>query len=150
MTSNVGSGLIQEQMEMITDENREAVIDKCRQDVLDLLKRSIRPEFLNRIDETIMFKPLTRDEIRGIVSLQMEYVKDMLEDNDMQVVLTDEAADWIAETGFDPQFGARPLKRIIQRHVLNKLSVEILAGNFKAGDIIKVDKEGDRLVFQVS
>jgi len=150
MTSNVGSGLIQEQMEMITDENREAVIDKCRQDVLDLLKRSIRPEFLNRIDETIMFKPLTRDEIRGIVFLQMEYVKDMLEDNDMRVVLTDAAADWIAEAGFDPQFGARPLKRIIQRHVLNKLSVEILAGNFKAGDVIKVDKEGDRLVFQVS
>ncbi len=150
MTSNVGSGLIQEQMEMITDENREAVIDKCRQDVLDLLKRSIRPEVLNRIDETIMFKPLTRDEIRGIVSLQMEYVKDMLEDNDMRVVLTDAAADWIAEAGFDPQFGARPLKRIIQRHVLNKLSVEILAGNFKAGDVIKVDKEGDRLVFQVS
>ena len=150
MTSNVGSGLIQEQMEKMTDENREAVINQCRQDVFDLLKRSIRPEFLNRIDETIMFKPLTREEIRGIVSLQMEYVKDLLQENDMQVELKDAAADWIAEAGFDPQFGARPLKRIIQRHVLNKLSVEILAGNFKAGDTIVIDKEGDRLVFKVS
>ncbi len=149
MTSNVGSGLLQEQMEKMTDENRETVIDQCRQDVYALLKRSIRPEFLNRIDETIMFKPLTRDEIRGIVSLQMEYVKALLQDNDMQVTLTDAAAGWIAEAGFDPQFGARPLKRIIQRHVLNKLSVEILAGNFKAGDTIAIDKEGDRLVFKV-
>ncbi len=150
MTSNVGSGLIQEQMEKMTDENREAVIDQCRQDVYALLKRSIRPEFLNRIDETIMFKPLTRDEIRGIVSLQIEYVKALLHDNDMQVTLTDAAAGWIAEAGFDPQFGARPLKRIIQRHVLNKLSVEILAGSFKAGDTVAIDKEGDRLVFKVS
>ncbi len=150
MTSNVGSGLIQEQMEKMTDENREAVIDQCRQDVFALLKRSIRPEFLNRIDETIMFKPLTRDEIRGIVSLQMEYVKALLEENEMKVALSDEAADWIADAGFDPQFGARPLKRIIQKNVLNKLSVEILAGNFKAGDTIKIGKEGDRLVFKVS
>ncbi len=150
MTSNIGSGLIQEKMESMTDENREKVIDQCRQEAFTLLKRSIRPEFLNRIDETIMFKPLTQEEIRGIVTLQMEYVRTLLRENDMQIQISDSAADWIAAAGFDPQFGARPLKRIIQRKVLNKLSVEILAGTFKAGDTIMVDKVDDELVFKVS
>ncbi len=149
MTSNVGSGLIQEKMENMTDENREEVINQCRQDVFGLLKKSIRPEFLNRIDETIMFKPLTREEIKGIVELQLKNVRDLLQDNDISIELSDNAADWIAEAGFDPQFGARPLKRIIQRHVLNRLSVEILGGTVKAGDHVRVDKEGDDLVFKV-
>ena len=149
MTSNVGSGLIQEKMESMTDENREEIINQCREDVFSLLKKSIRPEFLNRIDETIMFKPLTREEIRGIVELQLKNVRDLLQDNDISIELSDNAADWIAEAGFDPQFGARPLKRIIQRHVLNRLSVEILGGTVKAGGHVRVDKEGDDLVFKV-
>ncbi len=150
MTSNVGSGLIQEKMEAMTDQNREQVIDQCRSEVFTLLKRSIRPEFLNRIDETIMFKPLTREEIREIVELQLLHVRDMLKDNNISIELSPKATEWIADAGFDPQYGARPLKRIIQRKVLNKLSMRILAGNVKANDHVFVDKQGDALVFKVS
>ncbi len=150
MTSNVGSGLIQEKMEAMTDQNREQIIDQCRDEVFTLLKRSIRPEFLNRIDETIMFKPLTREEIRDIVELQLLNVRDMLKDNDITIELSPKAIGWIANAGFDPQYGARPLKRVIQRNVLNKLSMEILAGKVKANDHVFVDKQDDALVFKVS
>ncbi len=150
MTSNVGSNILQEQMEKMTDENREAVIEQCRQDVFALLKRTIRPEFLNRIDECIMFSPLTRQEIRSIVELQMINLQKMLGDNDISIELSPTALDWIANAGFDPQYGARPLKRVLQRQVLNKLSVEILAGRIKAQDHVKVDMAGDQLQFDVA
>ena len=149
MTSNVGSSLIQEQMENMTDENREQVISQCRNDVFALLKRSIRPEFLNRIDECIMFKPLTREEIKNIVLLQLAYLKEMLHEKNIGIELTDPAVDWIANAGFDPQFGARPLKRLIQRSILNKLSIELLAGNIREGDHVFVEKEGEDLSFKV-
>ena len=149
MTSNVGSSLIQEQMENMTDENREQVISQCRNDVFALLKRSIRPEFLNRIDECIMFKPLTREEIKNIVLLQLAYLKEMLHEKNIGIELTDPAVDWIANAGFDPQFGARPLKRLIQRSILNKLSIELLAGNIREGDHVFVEKDGENLSFKV-
>ncbi len=149
MTSNVGSGLIQERMESMTDKNREETIDQCRQEVFALLKRTIRPEFLNRIDETIMFKPLTRAEIKGVVELQLRLVEQMLREHEISIEVTPQALDWIADTGFDPQFGARPLKRVIQRSLLNKLSMEILADNLKPRDSVIVDRGSDALTFTV-
>jgi len=149
MTSNVGSGLIQERMEAMTDKNREETIDQCRQEVFALLKRTIRPEFLNRIDETIMFKPLTREEIKGVVEFQLRLVKEMLREHEISIEVTPQAVDWIADTGFDPQFGARPLKRVIQRSLLNKLSIEMLADKLKPRDSVKVDRESDALTFTV-
>ncbi len=148
MTSNIGSSILQERMEMMTDENREETIEKCKIDVLAMLKKNIRPEFLNRIDEVIMFKPLTKDEIKGIVELQIIHLQDMLMENSLKIKVSPEAIDWIADAGFDPQFGARPLKRVIQRHLLNKLSLEILAGNLENKKLVTVDKDSDGLVFR--
>lgn len=149
MTSNIGSGLVQEKLESMTDENRENVIDQCRLEVLALLKQSIRPEFLNRIDETIMFKPLTREEIKDIVRLQMLYVKDMLKEHNITIELSQDAINWIADAGFDPQFGARPLKRLIQKSLLNKLSMEILSDAIKPGNHVLAEKDGNGLAFKV-
>ncbi len=150
MTSNIGSGLLQERMEEMTDQNREQVIEQTRSEVLALLKKSIRPEFLNRIDEIIMFKPLTRDEIKGIAKLQIERVGEMLKDNDLVMEVSAKAIEWIAEAGFDPQFGARPLKRVIQRELLNKISVEILAGKLHDKKHIHIDHDGNKPVFRFS
>ena len=149
MTSNIGSGLIQERMESLSDQNQEELIEETRNEVFLLLKRSIRPEFLNRIDEVIMFSPLSREEIHHIVSLQLNKVAGMLEENGIQLDVSQEAVDWIAEAGYDPQFGARPLKRVIQRSLLNKLSREILSGNIKSGSPVRVDSESGGLVFHV-
>lgn len=150
MTSNIGSGLLQERMEAMTDENREQIIEKTREEVLALLKKSIRPEFLNRIDEVIMFKPLTREEIKGIVDIQLKHVNQMLKDNGLDIEVSEKVTEWITEAGFDPQFGARPLKRVIQRELLNKLSVEILAGKLQDKKHIRVDHDGDKPVFLFS
>ena len=139
MTSNIGAHLIQENMEGLTDANREETLAKTKREVYDLLKKSIRPEFLNRIDEVIMFSPLSRDEIRDIVQLQFNSVAKMLEKNGIRIQLTDEATDWLAQLGYDPQFGARPLKRVLQKRVLNELSKQILAGTINNEDVIEVD-----------
>lgn len=150
MTSNIGSSLLQERMQAMTDENRGQIIEQTRLEVIELLKRSIRPEFLNRIDEVIVFQPLTRAEIKGIVELQLKSVNDMLKDNGLSIKVSREAIDWIADAGFDPQFGARPLKRVIQRELLNKLSVEILAGRLESDKEVFIDMDNDGLVFQFS
>lgn len=139
MTSNIGAHLIQENMEKMTEYNEEEVTAKTKREVYDLLKKSIRPEFLNRIDEVIMFNPLTRDEIRQIVKLQFEVVSAMLRKNGVNLTITDEAADWLAQLGYDPQFGARPLKRVLQKRVLNELSKQILAGKIANDAAIRVD-----------
>lgn len=139
MTSNIGAHLIQENMESLNEENREEVLAKTRREVYDLLKKSIRPEFLNRIDEVIMFSPLNREEIRDIVKLQFNSVARMLEKNGIRITLTDEASDWLAQLGYDPQFGARPLKRVLQKRILNELSKQILAGSINNDDLIEVD-----------
>jgi len=148
MTSNMGSHLIQENFENMTDSTREALIAKTRADVFDLLKKTMRPEFLNRIDETIMFTPLTRKDINEIVRLQFNGIASMLEENGIHLTASREAIEWLSKEGFDPQFGARPVKRILQKKVLNELSKEILAGKVQKDSEIVLDVFNDQCVFR--
>jgi ATP-dependent Clp protease ATP-binding subunit ClpB len=148
MTSNLGSQLIQERFEKLTEENKENVWQKTRDEVFNLLKMTIRPEFLNRIDDIIMFKPLTRAEISDVVRLQFGQLQAMLLKNGMTATITETAIEWIAEKGFDPQFGARPVKRIFQRNVLNELSKMILSGAVNPSKPVLIDSENGSLVFR--
>ena len=149
MTSNLGSSLIRDNFEKITDANRVQVVEQTKSQVMDLLKKTIRPEFLNRIDEIIMFTPLNEDEIRQIVKLQLNGVKKMVGQNGIDLEFTDAALDFISHEGYDPQFGARPVKRVIQRYVLNELSKQILSGKVDREHPIVIDREssGDGLIF---
>ena len=147
MTSNIGSHLIQENLEHVTEKNRDEVFDRTRQQVSELLKKTIRPEFLNRIDEIIMFRPLTRDEIRTVVELQLGIIQKMLEKSNIRIRATEKAIQFIATQGFDPQFGARPIKRVIQKTLLNELSKMILEGNVDKDKEIEVDEKGGKLIF---
>ena len=147
MTSNLGSQLIQEKLSNGSEASEE-LFDETREALFSLLKQSIRPEFLNRIDEVIMFRPLSREEIGGVVRLQMKLLAKMLEKNNIKVEVSDAAVEWIAKNGFDPQFGARPVKRFIKRKILNELSKMILAGKIQAESEILVDMEGENLVFR--
>ncbi|MFV8281571.1 ATP-dependent chaperone ClpB [Christiangramia marina] len=146
MTSNMGSQIIQERFEAIKDV--DAAMESAKVDVLGLLKQTVRPEFLNRIDDIVMFSPLTRKDIRQIVGLQLKGVKKMLAKQHIVLDATDEALDYLAAKGFDPQFGARPVKRVVQREVLNKLSKEILSGNISTDSIILLDEFNEELVFR--
>ena len=148
MTSNIGSHLIQENFSKLNESNAEEITEKTRREVFELLKKSIRPEFLNRIDEIIMFKPLSKDEIHGIVRLQFDLLKAMLKKNGIQLSVTEKAIDLLAQRGYDPQFGARPLKRVIQRDVLNELSKMILAGKVNNEKPIEIDVENGEFVFR--
>ncbi|WP_292428033.1 ATP-dependent chaperone ClpB [Methanoregula sp.] len=148
MTSNIGSHLIQENMENVTDKNRDEVFERTRQEVFDLLKKTIRPEFLNRIDEVIMFKPLTKDEIQTVVELQLGNVQKMLGKSDIRLRATKKAIQFIATQGFDPQFGARPIKRVIQKNLLNELSKMILEGTVHKDKEIVVDEKEGKLIFR--
>ena len=148
MTSNMGSSLIRENFEKMTDANRNTVVDETKKQVLELLKKTIRPEFLNRIDEIIMFTPLNEKEIREIVGLQLNTVKKMVEKNGIDLQFTDAALDFISHEGYDPQFGARPVKRVIQRYVLNELSKEILSGHVDRSRPIVIDRVNDGLIFR--
>ena len=148
MTSNLGSQYIQQQFENLNDTNREEVIDKAKVAVMDMLKKTIRPEFLNRIDETIMFLPLTKDQIGGVVRLQLERVKEMLEPQGINLEWTDPAINYLSDVGYDPEFGARPVKRAIQRYVLNDLSKSLLAGTVNRDKPVVIDCFGEGLVFR--
>lgn len=148
MTSNMGSSLIRENFEKITPENREEVLEKTKQEVLELLKQTIRPEFLNRIDETIMFTPLNEQEIEKIVGLQLNSVKKLLAANGVELNVTPAALKFIAHEGYDPQFGARPVKRIIHRYVLNQLSKDLLAQKVDKSKPISIDADKNGLVFR--
>ena len=139
MTSNIGAHLIQERFEQLNEFNRDEVLASTKIAVNDLLKKTIRPEFLNRIDEIIMFNPLTRSEIRGIVEIQLNGLRKMLAAQGVELEATEPALDWLAQLGFDPQFGARPLKRVIQKKILNELSKQILAGTVNREDKIVID-----------
>ncbi|MBA4304537.1 MAG: ATP-dependent chaperone ClpB [Sphingobacteriaceae bacterium] len=139
MTSNLGAPIIQANFEGITDKNREDVIARTKTELFELLKGSMRPEFLNRIDEVIMFNPLSKADIRSIVYLQLEGLRKLLESKNILIGATDAAIDYLAGVGFDPQFGARPLKRTMQKEILNKLSKEMLAGNIKPEQAILID-----------
>ena len=148
MTSNLGSAYIQSQFEKINDENREVVIEETKKEVMSMLKKTIRPEFLNRIDETIMFLPLNREEIEQIVMLQINGIKNMLAGNGITLEMTDEAVRFIAGTGYDPEFGARPVKRAIQRYLLNDLSKKLLSQEVDRSKPIIVETAGDGLKFR--
>ena len=147
MTSNLGSHLIRENCEALTDENREGVLEKTKNEVFEMLKQTIRPEFLNRIDELIMFTPLQESEIRDIVELQIKQVKALLERNGVELEVTEAAIDLFAKEGYDPQFGARPVKRVLQRMLLNELSKQIIAGVINTDKSIRVDVVRDEIEF---
>ena len=148
MTSNLGSQYIQQEFEKITPANHDTIVSETKQKVMEMLKKTIRPEFLNRIDETIMFLPLTRKEIAQVVTLQMNAVKKMLEPQGFTLNVTDAAVNCLADAGYDPEFGARPVKRAIQRMVLNDLSKKILAGDVNREKPITIDANGAGLVFR--
>ena len=147
MTSNLGSSYIQEQFEKMDDSNRERLIEETKENIMAMLKKTIRPEFLNRIDETIMFTPLDKEEIEQIVRLQTNAVAALLQESDITLNVTEAAVKFIAQAGFDPEFGARPIKRAIQRHLLNDLSKQLLAGAIDKSKPIKVDATEDMLTF---
>jgi len=148
MTSNIGSHLIQEEFENKPEASRLDLMESSKVQVLGLLKKTVRPEFLNRIDEVIMFTPLNESEILEIVSVQLETVKKRLAEQDIKIEFSKEALESIGAEGFDPQFGARPVKRVIQRKILNSLSKEILAGSIQSSSSILVDAFDGKLVFQ--
>ncbi|TKG90678.1 ATP-dependent chaperone ClpB [Puteibacter caeruleilacunae] len=147
MTSNAGSDIIQRNFEHLTDENRGKVIWETQEELFRLLRKTIRPEFLNRIDDTIMFLPLTNNEIKEITRLQINLAMQRLSKQDIQLTITDAALDWIAQIGFDPQYGARPVKRLIQKYILNELSKSILAQKINTNKPIAIELIDDRLVF---
>jgi ATP-dependent Clp protease ATP-binding subunit ClpB len=151
MTSNMGAHLIQEKFENIenlSDNQRHDVIESTKKDVFELLRKTIRPEFLNRIDETIMFQPLTKDNIREIVKIQFTSLQSRLKESEIKLIPTKNAINWIADKGYDPQFGARPVKRVIQREVLNELSKAILSGKVGVNSVIELDIVNDKLIFK--
>ena len=148
MTSNLGSHIIQENFEKINKSNLTEIVEKTKEEVFDLLKQTLRPEFLNRIDETVLFQPLNYNEIGKIVQFQLRGINKMLESRNIILTATQEAIDFILKKGYDPAFGARPLKRVVQQEVLNKLSKEILAGNVKEGERVTVDCFDNKLVFR--
>jgi ATP-dependent Clp protease ATP-binding subunit ClpB len=152
MTSNMGSHLIQENFENINGtmnpDKYEEIMAKTKLEVFDLLKKTIRPEFLNRIDETIMFTPLNREDVHKIVELQFNSIAKTLSENDIQITATPEAINWLAQLGFDPQFGARPIKRVMQKRVLNELSKQILAGKVTKDAQIVLDVFNQEFVFR--
>ncbi|MFD0793678.1 ATP-dependent chaperone ClpB [Mucilaginibacter litoreus] len=147
MTSNIGSNIIQENFQNFDEQDKEAVIAKTKNDLFNLLRQTIRPEFLNRIDEIIMFTPLSRDEITDIVRLQFKQVQQTLAEMGVTIEASEEALDWLAQLGYDPQFGARPLKRVIQKKILNELSKQILAGKVDRDSKIKLDMFDNNFVF---
>lgn len=150
MTSNLGSNYIQEQFEKINDSNRDIVIEETKGRIMDMLKKNIRPEFLNRIDETIMFTPLDESEIEEIVRLQINGITQLLKENEVCMETEESAIKYIAKAGFDPEFGARPIKRAIQRYLLNDLSKQLLAGNIDKSKPIKISSDGNMLIFKNS
>ena len=145
MTSNLGSQFIQEKIaEVRSDEEWADIHNELRSQLFELLRQTIRPEFLNRIDEIILFKPLTQNDIKKVVDLQLLRVAALLAKKEMKLSVSDDAKEWLAKLGYDPSFGARPLKRVIQKHIVNVLSERILAGDFSDGDNVEIvlDREG--------
>ena len=147
MTSNIGSHIIQESFEKINDKNKEEILAKTKSEVYELLKKSIRPEFLNRIDEVIMFEPLSRENVTDVVRIQFENIRKQLAEQQIVISASEEAIEWLAQLGYDPQFGARPVKRVIQKQVLNELSKQLLAGNIDKSKEIVLDVFDNKFVF---
>jgi len=143
MTSNIGSHIIQDNFDKQDGNNEDAIFEETSKEVFLLLKKTIRPEFLNRIDEIIMFKPLTKNEIRNIVDIQLNHVKNTLKVNGFEITFSEQAVNKIADMGYDPQFGARPLKRVIQKYILNELSKMLISGVANKDAVIHVDVENN-------
>jgi ATP-dependent Clp protease ATP-binding subunit ClpB len=139
MTSNLGSHIIQANFEKVTEKNKEMVVDETKVEVMNLLRQTIRPEFLNRIDEVIMFQPLMKNDIRGIITIQLKQLQELLKVQGIVLEFSDYALDYLVENGFDPQYGARPLKRLIQKEIVNLLSKKIIAGDIDKERSIVVD-----------
>ena len=148
MTSNMGSQIIQDNFENISPKNKEEVVERTKDEVVALLKQTIRPEFLNRIDEIIMFQPLMKNEIRGIIKIQLDALHSLLAKNGIDLRFSDYAIDYLAENGYDPQFGARPLKRLIQKKIVNQLSKRILAGDIDKTGPVLVDVFDGTVIFR--
>jgi len=148
MTSNLGSHLIQDSFEKINSGNQAFILEETRNQLMELLRRTIRPEFLNRIDETIIFTPLSRENINKVVRLQFEQVIKRLSATDLKIDITETAIDWLTAVGYEPHFGARPVKRILQKYILNELSKRILSGLVDKSKTIVIDVENSELVFR--
>jgi ATP-dependent Clp protease ATP-binding subunit ClpB len=147
MTSNIGSHLIQENFDQLTEINKDEVLAKTKTEVFDLLKKTIRPEFLNRIDEVIMFEPLNREDVADIVKIQFKQIAERLAEQHMTITATDEAIEWLAELGYDPHYGARPVKRVLQKQVLNELSKQLLSDKVDKSKEIVLDVIDKQFVF---
>ena len=148
MTSNLGSHLIQDSFDKINTGNQAFILEETRNQLMELLRKTIRPEFLNRIDETIIFTPLTRENINKVVRLQFEQVIKRLLATDLKIDITEAAIDWLTSVGYEPHFGARPVKRILQKYILNELSKRILSGTVDKSKTIVIDEENSELVFK--
>jgi ATP-dependent Clp protease ATP-binding subunit ClpB len=148
MTSNMGSHIIQENFEKVDESNKEEIVERTKAEVITLLRQTIRPEFLNRIDEIIMFHPLMKKEIRGIIQIQLNSLVELVAASGIQLTFSEYAIDYLAENGYDPQFGARPLKRLIQKAIINQLSKRILAGDIDKSKPVLVDVFDNTVVFR--
>jgi ATP-dependent Clp protease ATP-binding subunit ClpB len=148
MTSNIGSHLIQDAFEKVDESNVEEVTDKAKIEVMALLRQTIRPEFLNRVDEIIMFRPLMKKQIMGIVKIQLEGLKQLIAKNNINISFSNYLLEFLAEQGYDPQFGARPLKRLVQKQIINALSKKILAGDIDKSKTVLVDVFDGVVVFR--
>jgi ATP-dependent Clp protease ATP-binding subunit ClpB len=148
MTSNVGSQVIQQNLKVLDDENREIILERTRSEVMEELRKVMRPEFLNRIDEVIMFTPLSRTEVIDIVRLQFQQLVEKLADQTIDISITDKAIELIGKQGYDPQYGARPIKRLIQKNILNELSRKIIDGSVKREQSVLIDSDGQTIVFK--
>ena len=147
-TCNLIHHIIQENFEKVTEKNKEAVVDKTKIEVMNLLRQTIRPEFLNRVDEIIMFSPLNKTQLRGIVGIQLEGLKKLVAENDITLKFSDYLVEYLIEQGFDAQLGARPLKRLIQKLIVNALSKKILSGDIDKSQPVLVDVFDDVVVFR--
>jgi ATP-dependent Clp protease ATP-binding subunit ClpB len=148
LTSNLGSNLIHEKFDGIKPAEFDRAAEQAKMEVLDLLKKTIRPEFLNRIDETIMFLPLTKEDVSAIVDIQLSQLKKKLKEQDIKLVITEDAREWIAEAGYDPFFGARPIKRVIQKQVMNELSKAILSEKIDKSQNVVMDMFEGKIIFR--
>jgi len=147
MTSNLGSDLIRDRMDEWKNELPENEAENLRRDLFLLLRKSLRPEFLNRVDEIVMFRPLTLRQIREIVDIQLNNVRKVLENNNLKLEISEEASEWLARHGYDPQLGARPVKRLIQKEIINELSKQIISGKIKKDGTVKIEADSDGLKF---
>jgi ATP-dependent Clp protease ATP-binding subunit ClpB len=148
MTSNMGSDIIQENFAEVNERNKNVIVERTKVEVMVRLRETIRPEFLNRVDEIILFQPLMKEEIRGIIRIQLNSLKNLVARNGIQLQFSDYLIDYLAENGYDPQFGARPLKRLIQKEIVNELSKKILAGDVDKSHPVLVDVFDGVVVFR--